>query len=68
MFLKVPNTSIEVEVIGKRMNRGGGYGLEIPVAYRFNGPEKLVKWLIKKIVAVRKEFDCKVSNKLTENL
>ena len=49
MFLKVPNTSIEVEVVGKRMNRGGGYGLEIPVAYRFNGPEKLVKWLIKKI-------------------
>ena len=40
MFLKVPNTSIEVEVVGKRMNRGGGYGLEIPVVYRFNGPEK----------------------------
>mgnify|MGYP001792401175 CR=1 FL=1 len=61
MFLKVPNTSIEVEVVGKRVNRGGGYGLEIPVVYRFNGPEKLVKWLIKKIEAVRKELDCKVS-------
>ena len=24
MFLKVPNTSIEVEVIGKRVNDGGG--------------------------------------------
>ena len=60
MFLKV-NTSIEVEVVGKRVNRGGGYGLEIPVAYRFNGLEKLVKWLIKKIEAARKEFDCKVS-------
>ena len=59
--LKVPNTSIKVEVVGKVENRGGGYGLEIPVVYRFNGPEKLVKWLIKKIVAVRKEFDCKVS-------
>ena len=41
MFLKVPNTSIGVEVVGKRVNRGGGYGPEIPVAYRFNGPEKL---------------------------
>ena len=41
MFLKVPNTSIEVEVVGKRLNRGGGYGMEIPVTYRFNGPEKL---------------------------
>ena len=40
MFLKLPNT-IEDEVVGKRVNRGGGYGLEIPVAYRFNGPEKL---------------------------
>ena len=42
MFLKVPNTSIEVEV-GKKVNRGGGYSLEIPVAHRFNGAEKLVK-------------------------
>ena len=25
---------------GKRVNRGTGYGLEIPVQYRFNGPEK----------------------------
>ena len=41
IFLKIPNTSIEVEVVGKRMNRGGGYGLEIPVVYRFCGPEKL---------------------------
>ena len=24
MFLKVPNTSIEFQVIGKRLNRGGG--------------------------------------------
>ena len=24
-FLKIPNTSIEVEVVGKRMNHGGGY-------------------------------------------
>ena len=60
MFLKVPNTSIEVEVVGKRVNRGGGYGLEIPVIYRFDGPEKLVKWLIKKIEAVRKGLDHKV--------
>ena len=59
--LKIPNTSIKVEVVGKRVNRGDGYGLEIPVAYRLNGPEKLVKWLIKKIEAVRKELDCKVS-------
>ena len=58
MFLKVPNTSIEFQVIGKRLNRGGGYGLEI---YHFYGQEKLVNWLIKKIEAVKKELEYKVS-------
>ena len=61
MFLKVPNTSIEVQVVGKRLNRGGGYGLEIPVIYRFYGQEKLANWLIKKIEAVKKELECEVS-------
>ena len=37
MFLKVPNTSIEVQVVGKRLNRGEDCGLEIPVIYRFYG-------------------------------
>lgn len=27
------------EVIGGRVNRGGGYGLEIPCIYRFYGPK-----------------------------
>ena len=40
MFIMIPFTSIEVEVAGKRLNRGGGYGLEIPVKYRFHGQEK----------------------------
>ena len=54
MFLKVPNTLIEVQDVGKRLNRGGGYGLEIPVIYRFSGQEKLLNWLIKKIKAAAK--------------
>ena len=61
MFLKVSNTSIEVQVVGKRLNRGEGYGLKIPVICRFYGQEKLVNWLIKKIEAVKKELECKVS-------
>ena len=61
MFLKVPNTSIEVQDVGKRLNSGGGYGLEIPVIYCFYGQEKRVNWLIKKIEAVIKEPKCKVS-------
>ena len=61
MFLKVPNTLLEFQVVGKRLNRGGAYGLAIPVIYRFYGQEKLVNWLIKKIEAIKKELECKVS-------
>ena len=61
MFLTVPSTSIEVEVLGKRVNRGSGYGLEIPVKYRYYGQEKLIQWLAKKLEAVKKELECKIS-------
>ena len=61
MFLKAPNTSIEVQVAGKRLNCGGGYGLEIPVIYRFYDQKKLMNWSIKKIEAVKKELECKVA-------
>ena len=57
-FLTVPSTAIEVEVLGKRVNRGSGYGLEIPVKY---GQEKLIQWLAKKLEAVIKELECKIS-------
>ena len=55
MFLvDVPITLIEVEVVGKRLNLVGGYGLEIPVKYHFYGQEKIVKWLTKKLKLVKK--------------
>ena len=60
LFLKVPNTSITAEVVGERLNCGGGYGLEIPVMYCFHGPEKLINWLGKKIKAVKSDLYCKV--------
>ena len=34
-FLMIPFTLIEVQVVDKSLNRGGGYGLETPVKYRF---------------------------------
>ena len=30
-FMKIPNCTIGCKVTGKRVNRGAGYGLEIPV-------------------------------------
>ena len=60
MFLTIPSTAIEVEVLGKRVNRGSGYGLESPVKYRYYGQEKLIQWLAKKLKAVKKELECKI--------
>ena len=60
MFLKVQNTSIRAKVIGKRLNGRGGYGMEVPVNYRFDGHEKLIKWFIKKIGAIKNKLENKV--------
>ena len=43
-FLSLPNYSIRVHVKGKRINRGVGYGLEIPAEYIFYGNEKAIQW------------------------
>ena len=61
VFLMISFTSIEVEVVDKRLNRGGGYGLEIPVKYRFYGQGKIVQWLTKRLETV-KELECKFLN------
>ena len=61
MFFTIPSTAIEVEVLGKRVNRGSGYGQEIPVKYRYYGQENLIQWFAKKLEAVKKELECKIS-------
>ena len=33
------NTGV-VEITGRKVNRGAGYGLEVPCVYRFHGPEQ----------------------------
>ena len=48
-FIETPNCVIRCKVIGKFVNRGAGYGLEIPVQYRFIGAEKAVEWAEKNI-------------------
>ena len=42
-FLSLPNHHIRCCVTGKRMNRGGGFGLEVPVDYIFYGKEKAIR-------------------------
>ena len=45
----------------KRLNRGGGYGLEISVKYRFYGQEKIAKRFTKNLKTVKTGLQCKIS-------
>ena len=46
-FLSLASCSISCEVTGKWFYQGGLvlYGLEIPVKYKFIGPEKAINWM-----------------------
>ena len=59
LFLKLPYTSIKAEVTGKRVNRGGGYGLEVPVIYYFTGPGKLIDWAKKNLKFCKENLENK---------
>ena len=48
-FLSLPKTSIWAHVLRKKVNHGGGYGLEIPVCFIFQGHFKGIAWVKKKI-------------------
>ena len=59
--MKIPNCTIGCKVTGKCVNRGVGYGLEIPVQYRFIGAEKAVEWAKKNIKKVFENINKKVN-------
>ena len=42
LFLTLPRPFLETRVTVKRINRGGGYGLEVPCKYHISGQEKAV--------------------------
>ena len=54
-FLSLPNCTISCEVTGKRVNRGGGYGLEVPVKYTFLGPNKAIELIEKRVTEISSE-------------
>ena len=60
-FIKIPNCITSCKITGKRVNRGAGYGLEIPVQYRFIGTKKAVEWAEKRIQKVLENIDKKFS-------
>ena len=61
-FLKQRTNSGKVVVKGKRVNRGRGYGLEIPCRYTFEGDSFSIKWLKGNLAKVKFE----VKNSSTE--
>ncbi len=44
-FLRREANKAFVEVKGEKVNRGGGYGLEIPCVYHFYGPPRYIQRL-----------------------
>ena len=64
-FLSLSNCTISSEVTGKRVNRGGGYGLEIPVKYTFLGPNKAIEWIEKRVTETISEVVMKTEHCLS---
>ena len=48
LFLTLLGSFSEIKVPGIRINRGGGYGLEVPCKYRISRQEKAVDWVKRK--------------------
>jgi hypothetical protein len=44
-FLKKSSNTALAIVTGQKVNRGAGYGLEVPVIYKFKGDEFSITWL-----------------------
>ena len=51
-FLSLLASTMLCIVTGKRLNRGAGLGLEIPVMYQAKGHEKALQWLEKAITKI----------------
>ena len=49
MFLFLPHCPLNILVTGKRINRRGGYGLEIPANFYFYGPENKINKIEEKL-------------------
>ena len=61
MFLTLAGKFLEAKVTGKRINRWGGYGLEVPCKYRISGQEKAVDWIKRKATTFLQEHSLAVN-------
>ena len=58
-FLKRATNNGKTVVKGKRLNRGGGYGLEVPCEYNFMRDKMSIEWLASKLT--KEGFDFTLS-------
>ena len=61
LFLTLLGSFSEIKVPGIRINRGGGYGLEVPCKYRISGQEKAVDWIKRKATTFLQEHSLAVN-------
>ena len=52
-FLRRDVNKAFAEVTGEKVNRGAGYGLEIPCVYRLYGPKVYIDWMKELIDSLR---------------
>ena len=50
LFLILPGSFLETKVTGKRINPGGGYGLEVPCKHRIAGQKKAADKIKRKAI------------------
>ena len=65
-FLGLPGSYLEEEVSGKRLNRGGGYGLEVPYKYCLAGQEKAIDWIKRRMTYILYEHTVVVNKCLVK--
>ena len=64
MLLSLPHCALAIFLTGKRINRGGGYGLEIPANVYFYDPKKAINWLKNEIYKIEEKFKENVKHSL----
>ena len=66
LFSTLPGSFLGTKVIGKIINQGGGYGLEVPCKYCISGQEKTVDWIKRKATTCLQEHSFAVNKCLAK--
>ena len=61
MFLPLLGCTQSMEVTEKRVNRGVGYGLEIPATFHFYRSENAIVWIRSKVTSIEKKLSQNVN-------